>query len=384
MNDERLTRNLKYAALAIALLALGAALYLFLARIKLVVIILIGATFFAYLIFPAVAWLQRRRLPRWAAITTVYLAIGLVVGGALAFAGPAVTDQARNLTQDFPNLVTQTKDAIVGSNAGLLDAVPLEARQTAANALDDIVKQAESAIGAFAGQAVRLAASLAGFITGLILVPLLTFYVLLDFDRIKLASTGLLPPRHRESVLGLLGDIDAVIAGFVRGQLIVAAIVGALVTIILLLFRIKYALLIGAFAGAADMVPYVGAVAGVIPGVILAIFEHGPLTAVGLVAAFAVMYELEGHIIAPAVVGQRVGLTPLMVIVAILIGAELGGVGGMFLSVPVAGIVKVLVKRYARSEAASTIALPTEPIIPTRPDEPGATQAASGDVLVDR
>src|SRR3984893_6799601 len=350
MTDDRLTRNLKILSLVLLSLALATVVYLFLSRVKLVVVILIGATFFAYLIYPAVSWLQQRRFPRWAAIATVYLALALIIGTGLAFAGPVVGDQARNLTQDFPTLVGETRDSIVNANNNILDAIPVEARQAAAEGLDDFVKQLQTTAGDIAGQALHLVASLAAFVTALILVPLLAFYVLLDLDRLREMVLGLFPQRHRERTLLVLGDVDSVVGGFIRGQLIVCAIVGALVTLLLLVFRIKYALLIGVFAGIVDIIPYVGAVAGAIPAVLLAAFEHGPIWALGLALGFGLMYELEGHIIAPAIVSQRVGLTPMMVIIAVLMGAELGGIGGMFISVPIAGIIKVLWRRFMRPQ----------------------------------
>ena len=360
MTDDRLTRNLKTLALVLMSLALGAIVYLFLGRIKPVVVILIGATFFAYLIYPAVTWLQRNRFPRWAAITTVYLALGSIIGFGLAFAGPIVGDQAKLLTQEFPTLVSQTRDAIVNANDNLLAAVPLEARQAAATGLSDFVSQLQTAAGALAGQALHVVAGVAALMAAGVLIPLLAFYILLDLDRLRDMVIGIFPARHRERTLLLLADLDTVLGGFVRGQLLVGTIVGTLVMLLLLLFRIKYALLIGVFAGIADLVPYVGAFAGAVPGVLLAIFEHGPATALFLAVGFALMYELEGHIIAPAIVSQRVGLTPLMVIVAVLIGAELGGIGGMFVSVPIAGIIKVLWRRFVRPQV---VVGPTPPIL---------------------
>lgn len=358
MTDDRLTRNLKFLALVLLGLALGAIVYLFLGRIKPVVVILIGAIFFAYLIYPAVTWLQRRRFPRWAAIATVYAGLIVLIGSGLAFAGPIVGDQARMLTAEFPSLVSSTRDAIVNANDSLLSAIPIEARQAAAAGLDDFVKQVQTAAGAIAGQALHLVAGVAALIAAVVLIPLLSFYILLDLDRLREMLIELFPQRHRERSLLLLADIDSVVGGFVRGQLIVGAIVGSLVTILLLLFGIKYALLIGVFAGIADLVPYVGAFAGAVPGILLAIFEHGPITALLLALGFALMYELEGHIIAPAIVSHRVGLTPLMVIVAVLVGAELGGIGGMFVSVPIAGIIKVLWRRFMRPQ----VVVPAKPL----------------------
>lgn len=360
MGDDRLTRNLKVLGLVALSLALGAVAYLFLAKIKLVVIILIAATFIAYLIYPAVFWLQRRRLPRWAAIAVVYLALAVVIGSALAYIGPVVTDQAQRLTTDTPKLLAETRDAIVNANNNLLATIPESARQSAVASLDNIVSQFQTFAADFAGQAVRFAASLAAFMTAVILVPLLAFYILLDLDRLRETIVGLFPQRHRERTLAVLADIDAVVGGFVRGQIIVGAIVGGLVTVLLLIFRIKYALLIGVIAGIADLVPYVGAFAGAIPAVLLELFNAGPVWALILIGAFALLYEIEGHFIAPAIVSQRVGLTPLMVIVAILIGAELGGIGGMFLSVPIAGIIRVLLRRFMHPQ----VVVPSQPLAP--------------------
>ncbi|HET9342718.1 MAG TPA: AI-2E family transporter [Candidatus Eremiobacteraceae bacterium] len=360
MGDDRLTRNLKVLGVVALSLALAAVAYLFLAKIKLVVIILIAATFIAYLLYPAVVWLQRRRFPRWAAITVVYIALAVLIGAGLAYIGPVVTDEAQRLTTDTPKLLAETRDAIVNANNNLLATIPESARQSAVTSLDNLVSQFQSVAADFAGQAVRFAASLAAFMTAVILVPLLAFYILLDIDRLRETIVGLFPQRHRERALAVLADIDSVVGGFVRGQIIVGAIVGGLVTVLLLIFRIKYALLIGVFAGVADLVPYVGAFAGAIPAVLLELFNAGPVWALILVGAFALLYELEGHIIAPAIVSQRVGLTPLVVIVAILIGAEVGGIGGMFLSVPIAGIIRVLTRRFMHPQ----VVVPTQPLAP--------------------
>jgi predicted PurR-regulated permease PerM len=355
VTDDRLNRNLKFVALTCLSVALAAVVYLFLARIKLVVVILVGAVFFAYLIYPAVNRLQRGRFPRWAAIACVYVGLALIIGAAFAYIGPVIGDEARHLTREFPNLVGETRDAIVNANSSIVASVPEEARRALAGGLDNLIAQLQTAAAQIAGQAISVIASLAGVITVAILVPLLAFYILLDAERLRDVFVGLFPVRHRDRTLTIVNDVDVVVGGFIRGQIIVGAIVAVLVTVMLLIFRVKYALLIGLFAGAVDIIPYVGAFAGAVPAVFLALFEHGPLSAFGLVIGFFVLYELEGHIIAPAIVSQRVGLTPLIVIVAVLIGAELGGIGGMFVAVPIAAIIKVLWRDLARPQITPVV-----------------------------
>ena len=368
--NDRLTRALRFVLLVLAIIALAAVVWMVVSKILLVAIVLIGAGFFAYLIYPVIAWLERRRWPRWLAITTVYLLLALLLTGVGAFAGPRVTVQGRTFIHDFPTLVSQLRDGIVSANNSLLSAAPEETRQTIANLFDQLVSDLQAYAGTAAGQALRIALNVVSVITGLIIVPILAFYILLDLDRLRDGTIALFPARYREHILGVLHDIDAVLGGFIRGQVIVAAVVATLATVILLAFHIKYALLIGVFVGVMDVIPYVGAIAGAIPAMILAIFEHGAVWGVLVALAFFAMYELEGHFIAPFIVGQRVGLPPLMVIVAILIGAEVGGILGMFVSVPLAGIIRVLWNRFAHPqvvvETSGLIAAPLkepEPLV---------------------
>ena len=360
--DERLTRDLKVVGLALGCICLLIVAGIVLRRVLPVVIVLIGATFFAYLVYPPITWLERRRWPRWLAIVFVYLMLVVVFGGIFAFVGPRIAIEMRALGTEFPGLLLQTREAIVGANNALLDAVPLEARETAVNVFDHIVLQLQTAAGAFAGQALSIALSVASVITGLVIIPVLAAYILLDLEHLRNMALQFVVERRRQLVLSFLVDVDSVLSGFIRGQIIVGAIIACIVTVMLLVLHVKYALLIGIFAGVTDIIPYVGAIAGAIPAVLIALFTNGPISMLIVAAGFLAMYEIEGHFIAPAIVGQRVGLSPLLVIVSVLVGAELGGVLGMFVAVPIAGTLRVVAKRLlgrAESEAAREAGLVT-------------------------
>ena len=349
IGEDRLTRNLKLVGLILGCIALAVVAGLVLGRILAVVTVLIGATFFAYLVYPPIAWLERRRWPRWLAIATVYLALAVVFGGIFAFLGPRIAFESRTLGRDFPGLLMQARDSIVGANNSLLSSVPLEARETAANLVDQLVVQLQTEGGAFAGQALKIALSVASVMTALIIIPVLAAYILVDLEHLRSMALRMVPDRRRGMLLDVLADIESVLSGFIRGQIIVGAIIAVVVTVMLLALHVKFALLIGIFAGVTDIIPYVGAIAGAIPAVIIALYTNGPISMLVVALAFALMYQIEGHFIAPMVVGQRVGLTPLVVIIAILSGAELGGVLGMFIAVPVAGIIRVIVKRFVHA-----------------------------------
>jgi predicted PurR-regulated permease PerM len=346
IGDDRLTRNLKFVGFVLGCIAIAVVAGLILSRIMAVVTVLIGATFFAFLVYPPIAWLEKRRWPRWLAIVSVYLLLVLVLGGISAFIGPRIAFESKTLGHDFPGLLLQARDSIVGENNSLLSSVPLEARETAANLVDQLVGQLQTDAGTFAGQALKIALSVASVITALIIIPVLAAYILIDLEHLRSVALRLVPERRRGALLEILADVDSVLSGFIRGQIIVGAIIAVVVTVMLFALHIKYALLIGIFAGVTDIIPYVGAIAGAIPAVIIALYTNGPISMLVVAAGFALMYQIEGHFIAPTVVGQRVGLTPLMVIIAILAGAELGGVLGMFVAVPVVGTIRVIAKRF--------------------------------------
>jgi predicted PurR-regulated permease PerM len=152
-----------------------------------------------------------------------------------------------------------------------------------------------------------------------------------------------------------LYDVNAVVGGFIRGQLLVAIIVGVLITIMLTVLHVRYAFLIGVIAGLLEIIPYLGAFVGAAPAVIIALVTNGPLNAGLVVLGFIAINQIEGHVISPLVVGESVGLSPLIIILALLTGGELFGLAGLLLAVPVAGIIKVLLvnllPRYARADA---------------------------------
>lgn len=361
--DKRLTRTLKTLAVTALSIALLWAALMVMGKIRIVLLILLGAVFFAYLVYPAVRMLQARRFPRWLAIATVYVFITIVVGTAVGFGGPAIASEAKTFSHNLPSIVRQLHDSLVNANISALAAVPIETRQTAANYANQIIADLQTAAGAYTGEALRIVLSVVSVISGLVIVPILAFYILLDADRLSRGFISLFPPSSRTHVTLLMQDIDQVLAGFIRGQLIVAACIGVSVTIALLLLHIPYAILIGLFAGIMDMIPYVGAFSGAIPAVLIALLTQGVGKAIVVALAFLVIYELEGHFVAPGIVGKRVGLSALLVLVAILMGAEFGGIVGMFVAVPIAAIIRVVWKRvaYPLEVLEATAPRPTSP-----------------------
>jgi len=184
------------------------------------------------------------------------------------------------------------------------------------------------------------------------------------------------PLPAQPKALALMHDLDNVLGGFIRGQLTVGATIGVCITVALLILHVKYAVLIGVMAGLLDVIPYVGAIAGFVPSVTLALANDGWQHALIVALVFAGIFQAEGHFIAPKIVSDSVGLTPLMVIIAILIGGELLGITGMFIAVPIAAVMRVIILHAVPNARRPQTVMPVMAATVTEPAPvPGASIA---------
>ena len=177
----------------------------------------------------------------------------------------------------------------------------------------------------------------------LILGPILAFYFARDKDQIRRKVMSWIPARSREEVSNLIGEIDAVVGGFVRGQLLVAMIMAVMISVGLWLAGIDSPFLIGTAAGILDLIPYFGPLLGAIPALMIGVLKS-PLHILYVAAVFAAANQIETAVLSPRIVSGYVGLHPLVVIFSLLAGAYIWGLLGMIVAVPLAGILRVLLR----------------------------------------
>jgi predicted PurR-regulated permease PerM len=352
MTERRVTYALKL------LMAIVLGLYLlwmileFLARILAVVYVLVGAVLLAYLVYPAVHRL-RRRMPLILAIGIVYATIAASLVLAMLFIVPHVIDESGALVLHYPKLLAQFRYLVYDPHDALASRLPGWLRDEILSAPRQIVQLARiHALGLF-GHVVPVLEGTFAAIAAFVVVPLLTAYLLLDLDRLRAAFASIVPSERWRAAFGIVGEVDAVIGGFVRGQLLVALCVGVLITLALLLIHVPYPFLLGLLAAIGDLIPYLGAVAAFVPAFAEALLAHGWPSALAVIAAFVLIYEFEGHFIAPNIVGRQVHLSPFVVLLAVLVGGELGGIFGMLLAIPIAGALRVLLNRAVRAGNAA-------------------------------
>jgi predicted PurR-regulated permease PerM len=344
--DRQLVRALVIAALTLAVGGLFWMIGAVFDRVHNTLVVFIFAILFAYFVYPPVKWLGKRRVPIPLAGVIVYAGLGVVVIGGLAWLTPAVAAQVEDLTHNFPHIVASAQRQIVDpTHSPLLQRLPSAVRtEIAANA-----GKAGAVVG---GLAAKFGTNALGILTGtstavidVFLILGLTLLVLGDLMPIQRFGIRLVPRSHRNAAVSFMIDVDRVVGGFVRGQVLLALGVAIAGTIVLLAVGVPYAILLGLLAGVVSIVPLVGPVIALVPVVLIAFFTVGLVKVIVVAVLFAVILVVQQNVFTPLVVSRSVGVTPLVVFVALLLGSEAFGNLGALLSIPVAGILRVTAER---------------------------------------
>jgi predicted PurR-regulated permease PerM len=329
----------------------------------------------AYLFDPVVDRLERRGLGRTASVCLVFMLVLLLLLIVPLVLVPLLENQVRELAATVPKLVDWLSARLLpwlqihlGVDPQLLDMAALK------EALAEHWREA----GGVAAQVVRYATrsgfAVAGWLAGVVLVPVVTFYLLRDWDRLVERVQDLLPRTVEPQVSALAREIDATLGAFLRGQLIVMIALGAFYAVGLWLVGLKLALLIGLVAGLVSFVPYLGVIVGVASAGIAMLVQSGqPLDIAAVVAVFVVGQLLEGFLLTPILVGDRIGLHPVAVIFAIMAGGQLFGLVGILLALPSAAVIAVLLRWAHREYKTSEVyrgdtASPATARAPPEPD----------------
>lgn len=337
--------------------ALVAVLWL-LVRLKGVATLLLVSWFLAYVLDPLIDRLEARRIPRPAGVAVLLLGACALLATGVLLVVPSLSDQVQTVARALPGYAQSMQTELLPRLESLLGRpLPLDASALLAQAGRSLQGSLPSIAQGAANLFGRVFANAWGFVQALLstlLVPVFTFYLLLDFNGLGQRLTSLVPPAARPAADRLLGRSDEVLGAFVRGQLTVCAALALVYSAGLTLTGIDMPWVVGLLSGALFLVPYLGTVVGLVLGTLLALLKFHDLAHVlGVWAVFAVGQGLEGFVLTPRIVGDRVGLHPLAVIVAVLAGGELFGFTGILLAVPSAAVLRVgldeAVQAYRRS-----------------------------------
>lgn len=325
----------------------------------------------AYLLDPLVDWFHKKRgMRRQSAIILVFTIALLLVGGLVASVVPALIGQATKLTTEFPKkakVFQQKVSSIVSpksannSTNSPASTVWFETSKEWALSVGltnekarEFTVNAVSKISTWLLEQLKKVSSLFGFLAGLALVPVYVFYFLLEKRSIKRNWTDYLPIREsgvKDELVFVLHSINDCLIVFFRSQVLVAICVGALLTAGFLAIGLDYAILLGVMAGVLGIIPYLGVALSIIPAFILSMVQFVPddgwLKPILILVWFAIVQAMEGLFISPKIIGDRVGLHPLTIIVAVMIGTTLiGGIVGGVLAIPLTAALRTLMFRY--------------------------------------
>ena len=308
----------------------------------------------AYLLDPMVDRLEKLKLSRTTATLIVCFLAVLIIVPALVLLGGMIENQVSLLIQATPKYLSLIMEKVRPTIENLNERFP---DIKSAN-LEELIKNNIGNSMRFIGKVLKTLLSngfaLINLLSLLLIMPIVTFYMLRDWDSFVKKFESLLPKKSKKTITSTLKDIDKIIAGFIRGQLSVCLILGLFYSIGLKLVGLELGLLVGFIAGIISFIPYVGSITGFVVGCILAFAQYGDISHVLYVAGVFMLGQfIEGNFLTPKLVGESVGLHPVWVMFALLAGGVLLGFLGVMLAVPLAAIIGVLVrlaiKRYKLS-----------------------------------
>lgn len=338
---------------------------------------LVVAVAFAYLFDPVVCALERRGLGRTAG-TSAILGLGALLGaGALLALIPVLIAQARSLPR-YVRRAVEVGVPKLESLTGLkgpesLDELAFFAQEHVQELVGQVLPGAGSAVGKIIGGSL----SVASFVVAALVVPVVGFYLLQGWPEIVASVRALVPPRHREVVVERMKSVDRVLGGFVRGQLTLSLVLSVLYAAALSIVGLKLALVVALITGFGNLVPYVGTAVGVALAVGFALVDFGIDARLGfVVGTYVVLGAAESVFISPRLVGDRVGLSSAVVIVAVMTCGALFGFAGILLAVPAAGVLKLVAQVAERAWTHSRTFTGEAPSSPAANHTSGPTSSA--------
>ncbi|AEB10794.1 protein of unknown function UPF0118 [Marinithermus hydrothermalis DSM 14884] len=343
-----------YVRVLAALLGVWA-LYQLLARAQSVWTAFVVAYVLAYLANPLVCWLERFRVRRVLGVVVAYALLFLFLGFASVLVAEVVGQLSR-FARDLPALVAPLVQWVEGLPDRITRfEVPPELERVLQGAsaslqalLEGFANTLLEWLRTLLGTGGSLIQGLAGIVGGLFqlfIVFVLTAYMLLDFPRIGQSLIQVFPRPYQPLIQDLAAKLDHAVGGYVRGQLLIAALVGTVVGLGLFFLGVPLAAALGFIAGVFNLVPYLGVIVSIIPALLLAL-PQGGVAVVGTLVVFILANQLEAHLFSPLILSRATQLHPVTVILAILAGATLFGLWGAVLAVPFAAFLKVIFSEY--------------------------------------
>jgi predicted PurR-regulated permease PerM len=299
----------------------------------------------AYFLDPAVDRLSGWRVPRWLGTLMVLIGFISVVVMIMLLIVPLLQGQVVALMDALPGYIAQIKASVLPRVETFVHRLSPEDVQKLQDAAGSYAGDAAMWIGQFARKIIAEGFALFDVATLLVITPVVAFYLLRDWPRVRQTVSSLVPRKKQGVVREAVHEIDRTLSGFLRGQALVCLCLGLIYGIGLTLTGLKYGATVGIVAGFLSFIPYVGSTFGLVVSMILAFIQFDDWGHIGAVlGVFLLGQGLEGYVLTPKLVGDRVGLHPVWILFALFAGGSLLGFAGILIAVPVAAVIGVLLR----------------------------------------
>lgn len=317
----------------------------------------ISGALLAYLGDPLADRLERLNISRTLSVVVVFFIIFLMVLPLFIFLIPLLESQVKLLIEKTPEYIDWLMNNL---GATLQDTFGFSVPALEAEQLKETFSKQFSSAGTFFKSLIRTVTHsgfvVAGWAANMFLIPVITFYLLRDWDRLIDYLHDLLPRNIEPTVSHLVKESDEVLGAFLRGQMMVMLVLGSIYATGLKIVGLEFSLLIGMLAGLLSFIPYMGLVVGIIvAGIAVMLQTHDPMNLLWVGLVFGIAQVIESTLLTPLLVGDRIGLHPVAVIFAVLAGGQLFGFFGILLALPVFAVMAVVMRHFHKTYKDSSL-----------------------------
>lgn len=305
-----------------------------------------------YIVSPIINKIMLLGVKRWVAVSSLVILILAIFSYIVVLLIPVITAEIKSFSENYSRYET-----LIREQCNVISKkIPLLKKYTGT-----ITTMPENSENGFMNLIANKLESIAGHITSVVsiipfmaLIPIITFFMLLGANKVKNSFIEFLPAKYVKFFVSFIYEVNFVLGGYIRGQIIEILFIGTATSLILLSFNIKYAFIIGVVSGLFNVIPYLGPVVAMVSGLLATAIQYKSITLVLYVfIALEIMEQIDGRIIQPLVIGKNVNLGPVTMIFALLFGANVGGVIGMLIAVPTLAVMKnifsIFTNRYRKS-----------------------------------
>lgn len=336
----------------ILILILVAVLY----YIRDIVLVVLAAVVLASAIEPATKWFVSKKIGRLPAVVSIYIVIGLILAVFLIFFVPMLFGDATTYLNNIPNSIKISDLWSPFSNSSLIQSNPVVSSLSDKSfSIKEFIESSKDLISGTGAGAFKTASVIFGGALSLVLIIVLSFYLAVQEDGVANFLKIITPVKHHDYIINLWKRSQRKIGYWMQGQLLLGIIIGILVYPSLLILGVRHALLLASVAALFELIPIFGPVLSAVPAVIIALVDSGITQGILVIGLYIIIHQFENHLLYPLVVRKIIGISPIVVILALVIGAKLAGFLGAILAVPIASAFMEYIDDLEKDKQASKI-----------------------------